>query len=113
MNMNLPQRKPNRLKHWDYSQPGAYFVTICTRNKAKILCDIVGDGAHAVPRVILSEYGKIVDTYIRSANHMNRVTVDKYVIMPNHIHLIVFVHGHTVHMVCGTDVCIHDFAVFR
>lgn len=34
--MELPKRKPNRLKNWDYSQPGSYFITVCTHGKRKL-----------------------------------------------------------------------------
>ena len=85
--MNLPKRKPTRLKNYDYSQNGAYFVTICTHNKQKILCDIVGDDAHIVPK----EYGEIVDKYI-----VNVPEIKKYVIMPNHIHLIIQIENGTM-----------------
>ena len=40
--MDLPQRKINHLTGYDYSTDGIYFVTVCTRAKQKILCDIVG-----------------------------------------------------------------------
>jgi len=46
----LPERKPNRLKNYDYSSNGMYFITICTKNKEHILCDIVGDGVPDVPQ---------------------------------------------------------------
>lgn len=42
--MNLPKRKRIRLKDYDYSQDGYYFITICTKDKVKILCNIVGTG---------------------------------------------------------------------
>ena len=42
--MALPGRKPNRLKNFSYSSAGAYFITICIAERAKILCDIVGGG---------------------------------------------------------------------
>ena len=42
--MNLPKRKPTRLKGYDYSQNGAYFITICTNDKKCILGNIVGQG---------------------------------------------------------------------
>ena len=48
--MDFPKRKPNRLKSYDYSTPGMYFVTICTEGRRKTLCEIVGDG-FPVPRV--------------------------------------------------------------
>ena len=47
--MELPQRTPNRLPDYDYNQNGAYFVTICTQDRKKILSDIVGDGAPVPP----------------------------------------------------------------
>ena len=93
--MELPKRKPTRLKNYDYSSNGAYFITLCTHNKQKILGNIVGDGAHDVPKIILSNQGKIVEKYILSTNNISKLVVDKYVIMPNHIHLILIVQNGT------------------
>ena len=78
--MELPERKQNRLENYDYSQNGAYFVTICTRDRKKILSAIVGDDAHIVPK----PYGIIAEKYIR-----NVPEIEKYVIMPDHIHMII------------------------
>lgn len=78
-------RKSIRLKGYDYSQSGLYFVTVCTNFKEKILWqDVIDDN------VILSSIGKAVDDCINfiDANYEN-VVIDKYCIMPNHIHLIV------------------------
>lgn len=87
-------RKNNRLDFFDYSQNGAYFVTVCTKDKAKILSDVVGDGALDVPQIYLSNYGKIVENEIIKSNEIyDHITVDKYVIMPNHIHLIIVVNN--------------------
>ena len=47
--MELQQRKPNRLKEYDYSQNGAYFITMCVQNRHEILCKIVGEGS-ALPQ---------------------------------------------------------------
>ncbi|MBQ8783528.1 MAG: transposase [Clostridia bacterium] len=91
--MSLPKRKPNRLKDYDYSSNGAYFLTICTKDKQKILCDIVRVDDLGDPIIKLTEIGKIVDKYIVSANKIDNVTVDKYVVMPNHIHMIVSVEN--------------------
>ena len=91
--MNLPERKPTRLKGYDYSQNGYYFITICTHNRKNILCDIVGGGAYDAPKIILSKCGEIVDKYILSTNNIPNITVDKYIIMPNHIHLLLFVEN--------------------
>ena len=85
--MNFPERKRTRLKGFDYSQNGYYFVTICTKDKEKLLCEIVGDDAHIVP----SPYGIITEKYIKSI-----VGIDKYVIMPNHIHLIIKIDNGTM-----------------
>ena len=57
----LPKRKPNRLKEFDYSLNGAYFITICTIDKKQILSRIVGDDAHIVPQIKLTSYGKVVE----------------------------------------------------
>ena len=73
-----------------------YFITICTENKRHMLCSIVGDGDPTSRlsvcdniRTILTPTGEIVNKYILSVNKIAGVSVDKYVIMPNHIHLIV------------------------
>ena len=91
--MEYAKRKPNRLKQYDYSAPGAYFVTICTKDKEKLLCSIVGGGAHDAPQIILSPEGKIVEKYIVSTNNIDGLSVEKYVIMPNHIHMIIRIEG--------------------
>lgn len=87
---NLPARKPTRLKNYNYNSNGYYFVTICTKNKQKILCNIVGEGLCALPSIKLSHIGDTVNKSIKYINeNYNGVTVDKYVIMPNHIHLLI------------------------
>ena len=98
--MTLPDRKPLRLKEYDYSSPGAYFITICTKEHRQILSAIapVGDDAHIVPsddiQNVLTDTGKICDKYIRSISQKyNGVTVDKYIIMPNHIHMLISLDG--------------------
>ena len=78
--MELPQRKPNRLSDYDYSQNGAYFITLCTKDRKKVLSQIVGDDAHIVPK----PYGRIAEKYIR-----NVPEIEKYSIMPDHIHMLI------------------------
>ena len=88
--MSLPKRKPNRLKNFDYSQNGIYFVTICTKGKEKLLCNIVGGGVLDAPHIRLSLFGKIVDRQINIMNSIyHNIKAEKYVIMPNHIHLLI------------------------
>ena len=83
---DLPKRKEPRLKGFDYSQAGVYFLTICTQNRKNILSEIVGEG-FSLPR--LSKYGVIVDKWIKCIpEKYSNVFVDCYVIMPNHIHIL-------------------------
>ncbi len=87
--MDLPKRKPTRLKRYDYSTPGAYFITICTKDRKQLLSKIVGTGVPDGPKNILTKHGEITDKYLRQMNEFyNNISVEKYVIMPNHIHLI-------------------------
>ena len=90
--MDLPKRKPNRLKKYDYGKTGAYFITVCAKDRKNLFWNNVGAG---IARPFeLSEYGKIVDTAIKNIPiKYNAVSVDKYVIMPNHIHLLLQIHG--------------------
>ena len=86
---HLPERKPTRLRGYDYNCDGAYFITICTQNRKHILSRIVGDGAHDVPQAILTEIGETVKKRILSSNKIKNIFVEQYVIMPNHVHMIV------------------------
>ncbi len=94
---DLPKRKSTRLPYFDYSQGGAYFLTLCMQDRKKILSTVertekpVGDDAHGVPRIQLTRIGKIVEKYILSTNNVKGVSVGDFVIMPNHIHLILFI----------------------
>ena len=92
-NKDFPKRKNIRLQKYDYSSNGLYFVTICTDNKKPILSTIVGDDAHIVPkRIVLKPYGEIVEKYINRINVVYEdVSVENYIIMPNHIHLLIFI----------------------
>ena len=103
--MELQKRKTNRLKNYDYSNVGAYFITVCTKNREPFLSTItvVGDGSAVpqnntnavpqnnttVPNIILTPFGQIVE------NHINMIPtkypntkIDAYVIMPDHVHMI-------------------------
>ncbi len=86
----LPQRKRLRLKNFDYSTPGAYFVTVCTHNRKCMLSRVVG-AIHESPEIQLTEYGKIVDRLINTIPQQSLATIDRYVIMPNHIHLVIMI----------------------
>ena len=86
--MDLPQRKHPRLKHYDYSQNGCYFLTLCTKEKACILGKVVAD-PQGFPSVILSAAGETVLSVITEMScHSSTFHIDHYVIMPNHLHLL-------------------------
>ena len=102
--MNLPKRKPTRLKDYDYSTPGSYFITICVKGRKQLLGKIVGDGVLDVPKNKLTPYGKIAEKYINQINEFYEyISVDKYVIMPNHIHLILSIANLENFSDCGTS----------
>ena len=82
------KRKNNRLDNFDYSSAGYYFVTLCVKDTCCILSHVVGCDAHIAPLVELTDIGTV------ALNHLLRIPgIDKYVIMPNHIHFIVKIDG--------------------
>ena len=88
----FPQRKSTRLGGFDYSQTGAYFITICTANRRHMLSRIVGTGVPDCPQNKLTSYGEVADKYIRQLNDFyDYLSVESYVIMPNHIHMLLLV----------------------
>ena len=93
MNMDdKVKRKPTRLKGYDYSSAGVYFLTICTQNRRCLLSTVVGTGLPDCPSVQLAPHGEIADKIINQLNDFYEdISVDRYVIMPNHIHLLLFV----------------------
>ena len=84
----MTERKKLRLSEYDYGQAGAYFVTVCTKNKNCILGLVVGADDHIGPYVKLSRAGMIVDKYLQTIPG-----IDRYVVMPNHIHGIFIVQN--------------------
>ena len=108
----LPKRKSTRLKNFDYSSAGAYFVTICVRDRMQILSEIVrtdlpatyktietavGEGL-APPEITvkLKPCGEAVKEQLQLIEtRFPSVTVEDYVIMPDHIHAVIFLHEKT------------------
>ena len=87
--MSLPKRKHPRLKEYDYSEPGSYFITVCTKNKIHILSRIVGRGDLTPPDVVLTPVGMVVDHFTQTIPTAHpTVYMDAYVIMPNHVHML-------------------------
>lgn len=81
--------RPGRLSGYDYSEKGCYFITFCTKARKLLLSDIVGRDDPGAPYVRLCKAGVCLERYITgiSAAYPG-VTVHKYVIMPNHVHLL-------------------------
>jgi putative transposase len=77
-----------RLSAWDYASRGWYFVTLCTKDRRCFLGRVV-DG-----QIELSDAGVIAEAEIKSApSHYENVIIDRYVVMPNHVHAIVVIDG--------------------
>ena len=85
----FPVRKHPRLPHYDYTTANYYFVTICTHKK---VC-LFGDST------TLSPIGKIAEELLlKVPDHFPGIEIDKYVIMPNHIHAMIILPGGTVEL---------------
>jgi putative transposase len=79
-------KKSIRLKNYDYSQPGGYFVTICTKGRKSCFGQIVDE------KINLSSVGEIVKgCWLGIPEHLKNVKLDEWVIMPNHIHGIIVI----------------------
>ena len=84
-NSRFPQRKNPRMRHYDYTQPGYYFITICAKGKQCLF---------GSPQR-LNQYGEIAKWGLEEIEkHTQGIRVDKYVVMPNHIHGILVLTDH-------------------
>lgn len=83
--MQHPVRKPLRLPGYDYSEPGMYFVTICTRNMECRFGEIV-EG-----QMLMNRAGIMVENdWHANANRYGGIVMDSFIVMPNHVHAIIF-----------------------
>ena len=105
--MELKQRKSTRLKNFDYSTKGCYFITICAVEKEKaIFGKIKRENLQTEPFIQLTGYGEIVKKQIEEINSVyDDVNIYSYVIMPNHIHFIVEIDGSSGVRVSGGHLC--------
>ncbi len=95
-----------RLTDYDYSKSGLYFLTICTKDKELLFALIEND------EMILNEYGKIVrEEWLKSREIRKEIELDKFIIMPNHIHGIVFLKSKK--SLCNNSVGAHGRAPLR
>ncbi len=87
-----PNRRSIRFQEYDYSQPSAYFVTICTRKRECLLGEIF-DG-----KIVLNESGLIVHRVWNGLPvRFPHTTIDSFVVMPNHIHGIMVIYVGAIH----------------
>ena len=94
MEKELPVRKHRRLKNYDYNSDGAYFITMCVEGRHEMLGQIVERDAFGAPFVELSEYGKIICQEIEETHlHYKNVIIEKFVVMPNHVHMIIAIEN--------------------
>ncbi len=101
-NSQLHHRRSTRLKEYDYSQAGLYFITICCHNRECFFGEIksveafhgmskkISEKIATHPLMILNEPGKIADTYwLNIPNHFSHVVLHEHIVMPNHVHAII------------------------
>ena len=99
-NPDIHNRKSIRLKNYDYSQEGLYFITICTKNRENLFGEIVGTGfSRPVDNlivntkeneIILNKIGMVIkEEYINLKNKYKNIKCHEYVIMPNHFHCLI------------------------
>lgn len=81
-------RKLKRLKGYDYSSNGYYYVTVCTQDHKEIFGGIENDDMH------INQYGKIIaNIWVQIPRHFKNIELDKFIIMPNHIHGIIIINN--------------------
>lgn len=88
-NQNFHQRKHPRLKCYDYSSEGCYFVTVCVCRADFVLSSVIDRGPALAPEIILTSLGKITEKHIFSIeDKYENVSVERYAILPDHVHIL-------------------------
>jgi len=88
MRIGIHHRRSIRLAGYDYSQPGAYFVTLVTKNRDNLFGEIVGG------KVQISKTGIIIrNEWLRLEKRFFHIRLDKFIVMPNHVHGIIVFRG--------------------
>lgn len=87
-NPQIHHRRSIRLKGYDYSQAGAYFITICCQNRKCLFGNVVGG------EMILNDAGNMIDKWYRElCNKFPDIELGEYIVMPNHFHGIIINNG--------------------
>ena len=94
-NPDIHHRKSIRLKNYDYSKEGLYFITICTHNKEALFGEINNDiivvgAGYSCPNIELTKIGEIIKKqYCELGKYFDNIKCNEYIIMPNHFHCII------------------------
>lgn len=91
-NPNIHHRRSIRLKGYDYSQAGLYFITVCVANREYLFGDIVGVSL-VDTQMILNDAGKMVAAeWFKLSKRFKNIRLHEYIVMPNHFHAISAIH---------------------
>ena len=97
-NPKIHHRKSIRLKDYDYTSDGAYFMTVCTQHMEYMFGNIING------KMVLNPAGEMIRKWLfKLENKFKNILLDEYIIMPNHIHLIIFI----MNVVVGVDLCVN------
>ena len=96
----LSTRKNTRLKQYDYSEEGYYFITICTKDRKNLLSKIENYDESSC-KIELTEKGRIVKEHLEKIEECySNISIDEYIIMPNHIHIILIIKTKGKNSIC-------------
>ncbi len=114
-NSNNHHRRSIRLKGYDYSQSGLYFITICVQNRECLFGEIVGaslvDVKKTDAKMILNDAGTMIkNEWLKLPERFTNVSLNEYIVMPNHFHAILEIVGATL-VVAQNDVNIQNDVV--
>lgn len=86
-NPNIHHRRSIRLKGYDYSKEGMYFITICTQNRENLFGEIIDN------KMVLNTAGDMIEKiFITLSDEFPQIMLNQYVIMPNHFHAIISIN---------------------
>ena len=81
-----PKRKSTRLKEYDYTQPGYYYITVCTNDRKCLFGNILDNNMQ------LNNAGEMIDQILRTLpEHYSDISIENHIVMPNHIHAIIVI----------------------
>lgn len=84
--MTLPDRRSIRLKNYDYSTPGTYFITVCSNTRKCIFGDVRDDSIKLNPVGVM-----VQECWLEIPRHFPFIHLDEFIVMPNHIHGIIVI----------------------